>query len=380
MKKFFAIVFFGAIAYILYEKQDLILEHWNNLSNKKTTTVNDSEIPEKKTISKPLPPRPKKSLRFKNEYLKAQKIPKSKTKSINELADYINQNTKTDLEKARVIYSWIAQNISYDDKGYNTGKYGDLSAEGVLKSRKAVCEGYSNLFEKLSISVGLKAIKVIGYAKGYGYKIGEQLNETDHAWNAIKIDNEWKLVDVTWGAVFGKTVNGKLKSIQRFDDYWFSTPSNEFIYKHLPENPKHQLLENPISKLEYENLQYVDNDLFDLGFPNSKLYSRLKSNPNLDVPKAYSADLNLIVKSAPLNNPISIDEEFKIEIYCPENVTIAIINEGEWTYLTKKADYFTGTIKPKKGIIQIGYKLKKYEKNYNIILEYKVNKGTQHHI
>ena len=102
--------------------------------------------------------------------LHARNCPISEEASIELLANYLQRKAITDLEKARSIYIWLTKNVSYDDIGFNSGIYGDLSAEGVLKSRKAVCEGFSNLFLALGKQMKLEIQKVSGYAKGYGYE------------------------------------------------------------------------------------------------------------------------------------------------------------------------------------------------------------------
>ncbi len=53
------------------------------------------------------------------------------------------------LERAKRIHDWIAQTLTYDAAAYFSGKRGDNSWAGVLKSRKAVCAGYSELFMRL---------------------------------------------------------------------------------------------------------------------------------------------------------------------------------------------------------------------------------------
>ena len=69
----------------------------------------------------------------------------------------------------------------------------------VLKNRFAVCSGYANLYQALGEKMGLKSAVVIGYAKGLGYLVGNA-SDANHAWNAVRINNSWYLIDATWGA------------------------------------------------------------------------------------------------------------------------------------------------------------------------------------
>ena len=83
----------------------------------------------------------------------------------NKLISYFDEVCTSDIEKARAIYIWLTDNISYDAKSINKNKFGDNSAEGVLKSKKAVCAGYSNLFEFFGKKMGLEILGVAGYSK-----------------------------------------------------------------------------------------------------------------------------------------------------------------------------------------------------------------------
>ncbi|MBN1323301.1 MAG: hypothetical protein JW986_04780, partial [Methanotrichaceae archaeon] len=120
--------------------------------------------------------------------------------AVEDLADYLIDPDMTDRERAYAIYRWIAANIEYDTEGLISGSYSDLSAEGLLRSRRSVCSGYTNLFEALANVSGLEARTIDGYSKGWGYEVGEPVGDANHAWNAVRINGDWQLIDSTWGA------------------------------------------------------------------------------------------------------------------------------------------------------------------------------------
>lgn len=48
---------------------------------------------------------------------------------------------------------------------------------------------------------GIQCMKLSGYSKGYGYKMGQTFTgDSDHAWNAVYLDGRWHLLDSTWGS------------------------------------------------------------------------------------------------------------------------------------------------------------------------------------
>ena len=171
--------------------------------------------------------------------------------SIQSLAQYLIRPARNEYEKTRAIYRWITDRVAYDTRGYFAGSYGDLSPDGVLRSRTAVCAGYAGLFEALGQAAGLEVVQISGYSKGYSYAIGSTFNSTNHAWNAVKINRRWRLLDSTWGAGY---LDERGQFVRRFSGHYFLTPPEHFIYDHLPAESHWQLLRSPISKREYEQL------------------------------------------------------------------------------------------------------------------------------
>ena len=143
----------------------------------------------------------------------AKSVPESETASMERLVNYLKPYANNEISKTRLIFIWMATHIQYDDDGYNSGHYAATNGESVFKNRSSVCAGYSALFESLALLMGLECVSINGYAKGYSSRNNQSYTQTNHAWNAVKINGAWKLIDVTWGSGYGKTVNGRLHSI-----------------------------------------------------------------------------------------------------------------------------------------------------------------------
>ena len=146
---------------------------------------------------------------------------------LDTLADTLKKNARSDREKAYAAFEWIVQNIYYDKpelhkrrSGYGTESQ---SAEAVLASKHAVCAGFADLFTALAGRMGLESATVSGIAAGS--------RQEAHAWNAVKIDGKWGLVDTVYRH--------------------FLSPPEDFIYKHFPFDPHWQLLAKPITKAEW---------------------------------------------------------------------------------------------------------------------------------
>ena len=194
----------------------------------------------------------------------ADAAPSSAEQSVPALAAYLARAGSDDITRARALYRWIAGHIDYDVNGFRSGNYGDLSPEGVLRSRSSVCEGYASLAEALGSAMGLQVQVVPGWSKGYGYTSGQRFDgPTNHAWNAVRIDGRWRLMDATWGAGY---LDERTQFVRRFQEHYFLTAPDAFVFDHLPHDPQWQLLERPISAAEYENLVYLRPMFFLAGF------------------------------------------------------------------------------------------------------------------
>jgi transglutaminase/protease-like cytokinesis protein 3 len=149
--------------------------------------------------------------------------------SLDALAHYLGTKFDTQLEKARIVYSWICNNISYDVESLFKGTIPSQEAGGILQSRSSVCAGYSNLFKELLDRMGVECQIINGYAKGYGWT-GKVPDSPDHAWNAVKIDGRWYLVDSTWGA--GST-NETRQFVKKFTNFLFFMPRRNILLSTL---------------------------------------------------------------------------------------------------------------------------------------------------
>jgi hypothetical protein len=190
---------------------------------------------------------------------RARAAPASCAMSVEALTAYLGEWVNDDAEKARAVFAWIARNVAYDVS--LRGKRQETSS--VLRSRRATCSGYAALFEELAEALGLEVEIISGHGKGRGYEPGQGLNSAfEHAWNAVKIDGEWELVDCTWGAGF---VDEQGRFVRRFTDHYFLTPPEKFVYDHFPDGPEWQLLPTPISETEYLNRVHLKSLFFERG-------------------------------------------------------------------------------------------------------------------
>ena len=135
--------------------------------------------------------------------------PKDYSAQINSAADKVVADIikpgMDDAAKVRAINSWIIARTTYNYDSYhrtqeiwanpdpNTHRLPpeltpDHDAGGVFFKGTTVCEGYANAFQLLALKSGVTSIVVTGTVTNGG----------GHAWNQVKINGQWKTVDVTW--------------------------------------------------------------------------------------------------------------------------------------------------------------------------------------
>ena len=184
--------------------------------------------------------------------------------STDELAQLLADNASTEIEKARIIYTWITHNIDYNvaalDELFKNNVYPDVTTKAVLSYRATICSGYANLYQQLAEKMGLKSVIVIGYAQAGDYIVGVD-DRVNHAWNAVKIDGDWYLLDATWGS--GTVNNDRFEA--KFNPFYFAPKPEEFIYTHYPLENQWQLLSNTYSRSQFDQLPDVAPELFKNG-------------------------------------------------------------------------------------------------------------------
>jgi len=195
------------------------------------------------------------------------KYPKS-FNSTEKLAERIEKDFDSDAERARAIYSWIAFNVKYDYNAYlnpprtqgfsysseaekqrKLKQINDNLIQKAFKSQKAVCEGFTALYQDLAQQVGLKCEIIRGDSKVSVRDIGRKTTSSNHAWNMVLIDKKWRLIDVTWGQGYYDSSKGRM--VSDFNPVYFDTDPDYFFAKHFPDSGT--FLGNRLSKSDFLN-------------------------------------------------------------------------------------------------------------------------------
>ena len=113
----------------------------------------------------------------------------------NTILPQLSLGGKTTYQKVQAIYNWITANVKYDYSHLSDPTYlTQYTAYAAAVQKKAVCQGYANLFYRLANDAGIDCRIITG--KAYN---GTQTE--DHAWNIVRMEDEkYYCLDATWDA------------------------------------------------------------------------------------------------------------------------------------------------------------------------------------
>ena len=94
----------------------------------------------------------------------------------------LTKDATTDEEKIRICHDWIVNQLTYQKNPKNVG-----FAQAAMLYKTGVCDDYTKIFEFMMDILGIESQYILGMSNGYG-----------HCWNRVKVNGEWKYLDVTW--------------------------------------------------------------------------------------------------------------------------------------------------------------------------------------
>jgi len=363
-----------------FEEQTRKLNEITRLAGEQKETIarlearlaKDKEAPPAKTEPAARPPEPQ----VKNApapYAEIDKhalaAPREAEKTLASLARYLTAPADSDLLKARAIFRWITDRITYDLDSFRAKKMPDFLPEAVLAARTSVCEGYARLFEALCKKSGVEVALIHGYGKTLGFVGPDGSNRISHTWNAVKLDGRWRLLDTTWAAGFVN--NGAF--LKKLNDFYFLTPAREFIYTHLPTDSKWQLLDMPVSAEEFDRQPLVPPDLFRIGVTVDEVEQRLHSKSFLGFVKTFVHTPLITLRKGPLEGTLRKGTTYHFAMECPNVTALAFFSNSQFAAnLVKEGSLYQGSIEPAAGTLHVGVRTADSGNRFNFVLEYRV--------
>ena len=206
----------------------------------------------------------------------------------------VTKNFPDNKLKARAIFDWIANNISFDSKASRNGDNSVNLSDDILKTRKATAFGYAALFQDMCSAVNIRCLTVDGYVKKTTDDINDKPDDFNHSWDVVQLGQsptEWFYVDPTWGSGYtDKAVKIFTKAFN--DSYFFSDPAI-FNEQHFPDNMSWQLGGvGPKTAKDFFALPVVKDAAYQFGVTNF-----IPANGNVKTKAGKSLQFSMNVKS-----------------------------------------------------------------------------------
>ncbi len=231
----------------------------------------------------------------------------------------ITEGARTDYEKARAIYLWLCANVDFDPTG------NIRTADECWERRKAVCQGYCELFFRMAETVGLKVKLINGNGKNSTHP--DELER--HVWLIASTERGEVLMDPTWGA--GLFVNGKF--VRHPEPLiWFDTDPRWFILSHMPQKRSAQLLKRMVREEEFLQMPYANPLLARLGLTPQEAFQRALAGGE-EFPHLPIANLEFLqkvrLKGVPQVRTLKVGDSYSFVIEKADaNCSVSIDNEG----------------------------------------------------
>ncbi len=263
-----------------------------------------------------------------------------KFSTVEALSNQIKKDFTTDENKVRAAFYWLANNIRYNlreyynptQRSYNFSYSSEEEKQQKLQALKdklvadafktkfGVCEEYAQAFKKVCDLLGIEAEVIKGNVRNVPQEIGKPINTTNHAWNAVMLNQKWIILDATWAA--GYEYNGRW--VKKFDNYFYNIPKEKIFKTHYPKETIWVLRFGRMSLKEFYNQPIYGNT-----FLNSK--AELVSPKTGILTVNSSKEIKLKFKNLDTNSPIFYT--FRGQKYAQKP---AVLVEGKTSTLTFK--------------------------------------------
>jgi hypothetical protein len=194
-----------------------------------------------------------------------EKVRRSPERYLEDLVGALTDEIDDPFLRVKALHDWIACNIDYDFEAYLGGQPRIVDPSAVLRRGATVCQGYSELFQRMALLAGIRTVIIQGYSRGYSwdpYVEPDRPKDSNHAWNGVEIEGEWYLIDCTWDAGYIGTGNVYTRE---YETGYFCTDPLIFLTEHFPDNPRWQLLEEPYSFEEFHEMPSMNGRCDELG-------------------------------------------------------------------------------------------------------------------
>lgn len=158
---------------------------------------------------------------------------------IQSISDEVCEGLDSEYEKLRALAGWVAANIYYDHDAADDGISEEtLTLDYLLKYKRSVCGGFSNITAALCAAQGIECYNIHGAALTDGRTYAETRDDRLHEWNYAVIDGRGLWVDSCWNS-YNHYWGGTYDS-SGYSWYYFDLGGDFFALNHMAKYCEHR--------------------------------------------------------------------------------------------------------------------------------------------
>lgn len=171
---------------VKFTKDEMLLTHINNYVHPYNSL--DNIVPLQTSITETG------EINIKATYLYSNEEINEINKYVDDLINELYDEELDSYEQIKLFHDYIINHTKYDvernDKGES--KYKSYIAYGIIKDGYATCNGYADIMAIILSKLGYENYKIATTTNDISYE------SNGHIWNAVKIDNKYLHLDLTW--------------------------------------------------------------------------------------------------------------------------------------------------------------------------------------
>ena len=161
---------------------------------------------------------------------------------VEEIRNQVIQNAQgNEYDKVKYVHDFIIDNVEYEK---NSQIHNNYNIYGTLINKQAVCEGYAKTVKYMLDEMNIPCYIACGTGKNSS-------GETEsHAWNYVRLNNNWYAVDTTWDdpIIIG---SGRISESTKYK--YFLKGSDSFFKDHFEDG---RIVEN--ARFTYPEIAHYD--------------------------------------------------------------------------------------------------------------------------
>ena len=243
----------------------------------------------------------------------------------NGIGKQLTEGKKGLTSKAEALYNFVCEQLSYDVEGKL------FHVDECWEKKRAVCQGYCELYYCLAKAVGLECHIISGDAK-----VRDGVFEP-HGWICVKGDAGWILMDPTWGS---GAVNEK--TFIRSKDYsiWFDVSPEWMIFRHFPDKADMQMLKPAISREVFNRLPCCS-PLNGFGLDGKTLLKDAVNGKIGSLPVFMNDGRGVVsLKNLPMTKKLKAGQPYTFSLKKLTEMEVCLSHEDEWI---EEADWQMGS-------------------------------------